>query len=110
MLLIYCKELVTASQSFPSTVASERLGISNSEPLVTRDALDKYQIVAEKVVHISFSIVSPPFFNSFFLVFFSCVCVGQLLVHLLRLFLMYHHSIQLNLSQNLLPNHMGPAI
>ncbi|WKA05432.1 hypothetical protein VitviT2T_023400 [Vitis vinifera] len=43
------KELVTASQSFPSTVASERLGISISEPLVTRDALDKYQIVAEKL-------------------------------------------------------------
>ncbi|RVW97169.1 CCR4-NOT transcription complex subunit 1 [Vitis vinifera] len=43
------KELVTASQSFPSTVASERLGISISEPLVTRDALDKYQMLQKRL-------------------------------------------------------------
>lgn len=34
----------------PSPAASERLGSSISEPsLSTRDALDKYQIVAQKV-------------------------------------------------------------
>lgn len=65
MLLIYFKEPGTTLQSFSSTVGSMRLGNSVSEPLATRDALDKYQIVAEKVVHIFY----------FLLVFFSCVCV-----------------------------------
>ncbi|KAB1225230.1 CCR4-NOT transcription complex subunit 1 [Morella rubra] len=44
------KESGTASQSLPSPVGTERLGNSISEPsLTTRDALDKYQIVAQKL-------------------------------------------------------------
>lgn len=50
MLLICCKESGASSQLLPSPVATERLGNSISEPsLTTRDALDKYQIVAQKV-------------------------------------------------------------
>ena len=67
------KELGAASQPFPATVTSERLGSGISETLVTRDALDKYQIVAEKVVHILFSIFSPPFFNPSILVLLCCI-------------------------------------
>ncbi|XP_040995071.1 CCR4-NOT transcription complex subunit 1-like isoform X1 [Juglans microcarpa x Juglans regia] len=44
------KESGDASQSLPSPVTTERLGSSISEPtLATRDALDKYQIVAQKL-------------------------------------------------------------
>ncbi|XP_040991398.1 CCR4-NOT transcription complex subunit 1-like isoform X2 [Juglans microcarpa x Juglans regia] len=40
----------TASQPLPSPVTTERLGSSISDPLLTtRDALDKYQIVAQKL-------------------------------------------------------------
>lgn len=50
MLLICYKESGASSQLLPSPVATERLGSSISEPsLTTRDALDKYQIVAQKV-------------------------------------------------------------
>lgn len=50
MLLICCKESGASSQLLPSPVSTERLGSSISEPsLTTRDALDKYQIVAQKV-------------------------------------------------------------
>ncbi|XP_059434806.1 uncharacterized protein LOC132167794 isoform X1 [Corylus avellana] len=44
------KESGASSQLLPSPVATERLGNSISEPsLTTRDALDKYQIVAQKL-------------------------------------------------------------
>ncbi|KAG2672226.1 hypothetical protein I3843_13G029000 [Carya illinoinensis] len=44
------KESGTASQPLPSPVATERLGTSISDPLLTTgDALDKYQIVAQKL-------------------------------------------------------------
>lgn len=70
MLLIYFKELVAASQPFSSTVSSDRLGGGLSETLVTGEALDKYQIIAEKVVHV------------------LVMCDG--LLHLPGLFLMYY--------------------
>ncbi|KAK9274352.1 hypothetical protein L1049_019166 [Liquidambar formosana] len=44
------KETGDSSQLLPSTFATERLGSNISEPLLsTRDALDKYQIVAQKL-------------------------------------------------------------
>ncbi|KAL4599949.1 hypothetical protein ACB092_11G164000 [Castanea dentata] len=44
------KESGASSQSLPSQVTAERLGTGISEPsLTTRDALDKYQIVAQKL-------------------------------------------------------------
>lgn len=52
MLVIFCKESGASSQSLPSQVTAERLGTGISEPsLTTRDALDKYQIVAQKVAN-----------------------------------------------------------
>ncbi|CAN0921789.1 CCR4-NOT transcription complex subunit 1 [Linum grandiflorum] len=44
------KESGSASQPMSSSVASERVGTSLSEPsLSTRDALDKYQVIAQKM-------------------------------------------------------------
>ncbi|KAL0007429.1 hypothetical protein SO802_008931 [Lithocarpus litseifolius] len=44
------KESGASSQSLPSQVTTERLGTGISEPsLTTRDALDRYQIVAQKL-------------------------------------------------------------
>lgn len=55
LLLLRCcfnlfQESGASSQAVPLAVASERLGSNITEPsLSTRDALDKYQIVAQKV-------------------------------------------------------------
>ena len=47
----YGKESGTSSQPLVTSGAVERLGSSFLEPsLTTRDALDKFQIVAQKVV------------------------------------------------------------
>ncbi|XP_015889443.2 uncharacterized protein LOC107424219 isoform X1 [Ziziphus jujuba] len=44
------KDSGASSQALPSPAAAERLGSSTSEPsLSTRDALDKYQIIAQKL-------------------------------------------------------------
>ena len=64
MLPTCCKELGPTSQPLPSPAATgtERLGSSISETsLSTRDALDKYQIVAQKVEYSSL------FFTAFFI-------------------------------------------
>lgn len=46
----FLQESATAVQQLNQTSASERLGNSVPEPLLTTgEALDKYQIVAEKV-------------------------------------------------------------
>lgn len=51
LLLCYCKESGASSQPLVSSGAVERIGSSFLESsLSTRDALDKYQIVAQKVV------------------------------------------------------------
>ncbi|KAK3001987.1 hypothetical protein RJ639_020386, partial [Escallonia herrerae] len=48
--LFCCKELGASAQTLPSPSGSERLGSNISEPsLTTGDALDKYQIVSEKL-------------------------------------------------------------
>jgi len=49
--LIYGQESGTSSQPLVTSGAMERLGSSFLEPsLTTRDALDKFQVVAQKVV------------------------------------------------------------
>jgi len=51
MFVIYGQESGTSSQTLVTSGAMERLGSSFLEPsLTTRDALDKFQIVAHKVV------------------------------------------------------------
>ena len=51
MFLIWCQELGAAALSLPAASTTEHPGSGISEPLLnTGDALDKYQIVAQKVV------------------------------------------------------------
>lgn len=62
------QESGVSAQSLPSTSATERLGSNISEPLLTTgDALDKYQLVSEKVTNFSPS----PFTNYFTSVFLT---------------------------------------
>lgn len=50
------KEMGAPLQTLTSSTVTERLGSSIAEPsLTTRDALDKYQLVAQKVVNRSCS-------------------------------------------------------
>lgn len=63
--LFHCKESGASSHPLPSTPTTDRLGSSTSEPLLTTgDALEKYQILSEKV---SNSLLDSCFFLLLFL-------------------------------------------
>lgn len=50
--LFYWKESGASSNPLPSTPTTDRLGSGTSEPLLTTgDALEKYQIISEKVLN-----------------------------------------------------------
>jgi hypothetical protein len=64
---IYCKEPGASSLPLVSSGAVDRIGSSFLEPsLTTRDVLDKYQIVAQKVVADIYSYCDIRFFMSYF--------------------------------------------
>ncbi|CAN1248811.1 CCR4-NOT transcription complex subunit 1 [Linum perenne] len=53
------KECGSSSQPMSSSIASERVGSNVSEPLLsTRDALDKYQVIAQKMMMLDLSLSS----------------------------------------------------